>query len=515
MASSGNRLIVRNAVMIYFRMFISMVVSLYTSRVVLQVLGASDYGVYVVVGGIVTMMSFLNNALSGSTSRFLNYAMGLHDKDYLRGTFQTALLIHVIIALLIIVLSESVGLWFLNNKLVIPADRMGAAHIILQLSIITMCIGVIQGPFNACTVAHEKMDVFAYVEILNVVLKLLIVYLLETLSGDKLIIYAFLLFAVSALIMGIYVLYSKRHFSEVTLKPKYKKGLFRPMLSYSGWRFFGCFTDTVSAQGRNMILNIFWGTLLNAAAGIANTVQSVVSGFAYNIMVAFRPQIVMNYAEKNYNRMQFLMEEAFMLTNILFMLVGVPLIVECEFVLHLWLGDVPEYTVSFVRIALIASIISNNYGFEGTIIGAAGNIKLSQIIIGLLNLATLFSVYFLLRLGYNPLWAYYPLVIAYLIMFISNFILIKKYIPAIHLKTLLINGFLKDLLILIACVGCSCLICHIMPEGFLRFFVNIAANSLTIFIVGYYLVVPQSLKTELKERMMAIFKKKTDEEKDI
>ena len=487
-------------------MFISMMISLYTSRVVLQVLGVSDYGIYVLVGGVVVMFSFLNNALGGATSRFINYSMGLNNPINLKKTFRTALLSHLIITLSVFVLCETIGVWLLVNKLVIQEERMFAAHVALQFSILSMCLGILQGPFCACIIAHEKFTLYAYVEILVVILKLAIVYALLIIHADKLIVYSLLVCLVSIVSMSIYVLYSARKFREISFVPLYQKDLLYPMLSFSGWRFFGCLSYTFSAQGRNMVLNVFFGTVLNAAAGIANTIQSVVSGFAYNIMVPFRPQIVTCYAEKNYSRMQFLIEQAFAMSNLLFLLVGIPVFVECEYILHLWLVEVPAYTVSFVRVTLLTSLLSNSYGFAGTILGASGNVKLSQINIGVFNfLSVLFSYIFFLY-GFNPVWAYYPQVFVCICIFISHYYLIKKYIPVLNLRILLINGFLKDLIILICCSFALWMSCLFMESGFLRLLINAMLNILIIGIGCYYFIMTSSMKSELVNKLKAFIK---------
>lgn len=496
-----NKRIARNTIAIYLRMFISMVVSLYTSRVVLQVLGVSDYGIYVLVGGVVIMFSFLNDALGGSTSRFINYAMGLKDSQYLKKTFRTALLSHLIISLSVLILCETIGVWLLVNKLVVPEDRLFAAHIVLQFSILSMCLGILQGPYSACIIAHEKFTIYAYVEILVVVLKLAIVFALLLVNADKLIVYALLVCLVTFISVIIYVIYSARRFSEVSFIPLYQKELLYPMLSFSGWRFFGCLTDTFSAQGRNMVLNVFFGTILNAAAGLANTIQSVISGFAYNVMVPFRPQIVMCYAEKNYSRMQYLIEQAFAMSNLLFLLVGIPVFAECDYILHLWLVEVPAYTVPFVRVTLLASLICNSYGFAGTILGASGNIKLSQINIGVLNFIAIIISYLFFLYGFSPVWAYYPVVFIYLFIFIFNFYLIKKYIPALNIRSILVNGFLKDILILICCSLALWMNCLFMESGFLRLLINTILNSLIIGIGCYYFIMTSSMRLELVNKL--------------
>ena len=498
-----NKRIAKNTIAIYLRMFISILVSLYTSRVVLQVLGVSDYGIYALVGGVVMMFSFLNNALGGSTSRFINYAMGLKDKEYLKKTFRTALLSHIIIALSVLILCETIGVWMLIHKLVIPEERMFAAHVILQFSILSMCIGILQGPFTACVIAHERMDFFAYVEILIVIFKLAIVYILLIVHADKLIVYSLLVCMVTVISMMIYMSYSAKKFYEVSFVPMYQKDMLYPMLSFSGWRFFGCISATFSDQGRNILLNVFWGTILNAAAGLANTIQSVIAGFAYNVMVPFRPQIVTCYAEGEYSRMQLLCERAFAYSNLLFLLVGIPVFAECDFLLNLWLVEVPDYTSPFVRATLIAALITNNHGFLGTIIGATGNLRLSQLVAGVCCILTILFSYPFLLFGFSPIWVYYILVMFNILIFMANFCLIKKYIPSFSLKGLFVNGFLKDILIFVSSVVGVQIIFLLISPGLLRFVIVTLFNTIVIGIGCYYFLLTDTVRKELQVKLKA------------
>lgn len=252
-------------------MFLTMVVGLYTSRVVLQTLGVEDYGIYGVIGGIVAMMGFLNASMSGATSRFLTFELGRGDKERLANTFSSALIVHIIIAAIVFVVAETVGLWFLCNKLVIPENRMVAAHWVYQLSILSSMLSITQVPYNSSIIAHEKMDVYAYVEILNVTLKLLIVYLLVIGNFDKLILYAILMFTVSVIIMVVYRIYCLRRFEECKFRLFLDKDYLKPLLSFSGWDLYGNMAFSVRQQGANFLLNMFYGVVLNAAYNIATT----------------------------------------------------------------------------------------------------------------------------------------------------------------------------------------------------------------------------------------------------
>ena len=294
--SSNNKLIAKNTVMLYIRMLLSIIVSLYTSRIVLQTLGVEDYGIYGVVGGIVTMFSFLNSSMAGATSRFLTFEMGKGDEERLKSTFSSALIIHIGIALLVLILAETIGVWFLNNKLVIPEGRMDAAHWVLQFSILGMIVGFTQVPYNATIIAHEKMDIYAYVELVNVFLKLGIVYLLNIGNLDKLVLYAFLVLLVNVIVAIIYRIYCLRHYEECKFKFNFNKDISKSLLSFSLYNLFGNMGVVVNTQGTNFVINMFFGVIYNAAASIGTIVSNVVTGFASNVMTAFRPQITKSYA---------------------------------------------------------------------------------------------------------------------------------------------------------------------------------------------------------------------------
>ena len=276
-APTSNKRIAKNALMLYIRMFISMIVGLYTSRVVLATLGVEDYGIYGVVGGVVSMMGFLNASMSGATSRFLTFELGRGDMKRLADTFSSALIVHIGIAIIVFIVAETVGLWFLCNKLVIPEDRMEAAHWVYQCSILSAMLGITQAPYNASIIAHEKMGVYAYVEILNVTLKLLIVYLLVIGDFDKLKLYAVLVLAVSVLIMLIYRIYCIRMFQETHFHFVWKKDILKPLLSFSGWNLYGNLGNMFQQQGTNFVINFFFGVVMNAAMSVGLTVANTVN----------------------------------------------------------------------------------------------------------------------------------------------------------------------------------------------------------------------------------------------
>ena len=285
-------------------MAMSVVVGLYTSRVVLQTLGVEDYGIYGLIGGFVSMLGFLNTSMAGATSRFIIYDLGLDNAENLKHTFNAAFQSHLVIAFVVVLFAETFGLWFVNNHLDIPQDRFFAANCIYQLSILSAVIGITQAPYSAIILAHEQMDVYAWFEILNAVLKLFIVCLLQLASFDKLIFYGTLSFALSVLIRSIYRIYCHRFFPESHLCIEWHPQILRKMLSFTGWNLYYEASETVRLQGINILINRFFGVVLNASCGLASMVQGTCWVFGHNIIAAFRPQIIKQYAVSNYSRMQ-------------------------------------------------------------------------------------------------------------------------------------------------------------------------------------------------------------------
>lgn len=302
-ANSNNKRIAKNTLMLYFRMLIIMLVTLYTSRVVLSALGVVDYGIYNVVGGLVTMMGLLNGAMSVSTQRYLTYELGKGDMLRLKQVFSTCMTIFMILSLIVIILAETIGLWFLYNKMVIPEERMDAACYVYQFSILACILSLITNPFNATIIAHEKMDVYAYVSILEVALKLVIVYLLLVIPTDRLITYGILILASQFIVALCYIIYCWKKFSETHYHFYWDKPLFRELISYSGWNLYGSAAGLVKGQGLNILLNMFFNPAVNAARGIAYQINSAITQFFTNFYTAVRPQITKYYATGEINEM--------------------------------------------------------------------------------------------------------------------------------------------------------------------------------------------------------------------
>ncbi len=401
-----NQRMARNTAMLYFRMALMMCIALYTSRVILQALGIEDYGIYNVVGGIVILFSFINDGMTVSTQRFLSFEMGKDNHERLHEVFVTSIHIHLLISLVIVFLAETVGLWFLLEKLVIPPDRLDAAFWVYQLSIVTAVINIMSFPYNAAIIAHERMSAFAYISVLDAILKLLIVYLLMAFDYNRLVLYAILFACEKLMIRMVYNVYCVRHFKECRYSWVHNKALFKEMVSFAGWSMWGNFAYVAILQGVNILLNLFFGPVVNAARAVAIQVQGAVSQFAKNFQMAINPQITKTYASGQMAEVHSLIFLSSKITFYLLLALCIPLIVETPNILRLWLEEVPDYTVPFVRLMLLTLVMELISDPLATTIAATGKIRRYEIINGSLILLTLPIAYVALRLGGSP-WSVY------------------------------------------------------------------------------------------------------------
>lgn len=383
-------------------MILVMGVSLYTSRIVLRELGISDYGVYSLVGGFISLFGFFNAAMSSATQRYLTFDLGKKDAARLNKTFSATLSIHAAIAFLVLVLAETLGLWYVNYKMILPPDRIFAVNVVYQFSIAAALLGIIQVPYNALIIARERMNIYAYVSVFEVILKLIIVFLLVYLGNDKLITYSILTFIVALSIWIFYQIYCRKLFAESHFKFEWDKPYFKELISFSGWSLFGNIAAVARGQGSNVVLNLFFGTTVNAAYGIAAIVQGAVAGFVQNFQVAVNPQIVKQYAKGNLEEMQNLIFRSAKLSFYLLLILSIPVIINAEYILHLWLKTVPEHTVNFVKLSLIYILIDSLSYSLMIAVQATGKIKKYQIVIGTLIFLNLPVSYLFLKLKFPP-----------------------------------------------------------------------------------------------------------------
>ena len=500
----NNKRIAKNTLMLYLRMFLTMVVGLYTSRVVLQTLGVEDYGIYGVVGGIVSMMGFLNASMSGATSRFLTFELGRGNKERLGKTFSSALIVHIIIATIVFVVAETIGLWFLCNKLVIPEGRMVAAHWVYQLSILSSMLTITQVPYNSSIIAHEKMDIYAYVEILNVTLKLLIVYLLLIGNFDKLILYSILTFAVSVIIMMVYRIYCLRKFAECRFHWIWDKEYLKPLISFSGWDLYGNFCYSIRQQGAGFVLNAFYGVAINAASGIATTVQGVLLNFSNNVVMAVKPQIIKSYAKKDYENMNSLIKMGTKISFLLSLLITAPILFKIDCILELWLGIVPPEAVFMSKALLVLNMITSVNLIAIIAIHASGKMKLAGVLNGTLLLSCIPIIYILLKcdLGYKA--CYVLFVIVGVLYFALLLCVISKQVIQFEIKKYLRQA--------ISPIAITCIVSLIIadyssvlfPNNLLGVFTYTICSIVCVMVISYLITLNQKERTLVNN----IFKKK-------
>lgn len=399
---SKSNTIVKNTLFLYFRMFITMLVSLFTVRVVLKTLGVVDYGVYSVIGGVVTTLSFITDVLANASQRFFAVELGKKDNNKLRQTFGLVIVAYLFVALVVLLVGETLGVWFVNSKLDIPTDRHDAAMVVFQFSLASFIVGLIISPFNAMIIAHERMNIYAYVSILMVFLKLVIVYLLVVIPLDKLKVYALLLFLVRVAISAIYVIICRGSFPESKFVFQWDKNIFKSIFSYSSWTLLGTLAYVFNSQGLNIVFNLFFGPVANAAYSIGNNVMTTINSFASNFFVATRPAIIKSYSEGDYiytNKLFYFSSK--IIFSLLFIII-VPLFVEVDFVLKLWLGEVELYMSNFVRLMLISAIVLSVSEPITAIVQAAGKVKAYHGLVDTFTLLTLPLAYLFFKMGMNP-----------------------------------------------------------------------------------------------------------------
>lgn len=486
--SENTKRIAKNAIMLYIRMLFSMLVSLYTSRVVLNVLGVEDYGIYNVVGGFVAMFSLITNALSASVSRFLTYELGRGNIERLKEVFATSFLIQCILAGVVFVLSESIGIWFLNTQMVIPDDRIYAANWVFQASVLSLVLGLLSTPYNASIISHERMTAFAYVGMLDVVMRLLIVLFIaySSLEFDLLIIYSLLLLFEGGMLQGIYLWYCKRNFEECHLSFRFNKEYLKRMYSFAGWNFIGSSSGLLKDQGVNILLNLFTGPVVNAARGIATSVNLAVYSFAGNFMITLNPQITKSYASNDREYVFSLVKRGTRFSYYIVLLLILPIIFETDFILTLWLNHFPNHTVNFIRLILcllLCDILSHTLI---TLQLATGKIRNYQIVVGGMQLMNFPLSYFCLKIGFPP---ESTLLIA---IFISIFCLMLRLLFLRRMTGLSIKGYLYDVCLnvfivtIVASVLPAIVYCCLI-DGWLRFLLIIFVAMISVFLSVYFI----------------------------
>lgn len=495
----SNKRIAKNTILLYCRTLITMVIALYTSRVVLNALGVEDYGIYNVVGGVVAMFSVFSASLSSSISRFITFELANGDIEKLKRIFSTSINIQIGISLFILILGETLGLWFLNTTLNISADRIVAANWVFQCSILSFIVNLISIPYNACIIAHERMNTFAYISIFEAGLKLGVAFLLLLSPFDKLIVYSILLLCVALLIRLIYGVYCRKHFYECHYVRCFDRPVFKEMTGFAGWNFFGNTAYILNVQGVDMLINIFFGVSLNAARGITTQVQNAVMQFVNNFTVAINPQITKSYAIGDRLNMFNLICRGARFSYFLLLIFVIPIVCEADYILKLWLKTVPEYTTRFLQLTLFGALMTILGNSMLTGISATGDIKKYQIWVTIVGCLVFPLTWCAFKLGMSPEITYIIYILVYFLLIFVRLIIIHE---KLNFPMVL---FLKDV---ICRIGIVTILSFVIPillvitldEGFYRFII-VCISSIT-FTMGFIVLLGLQ-KTERK----SIFRK--------
>lgn len=474
--------VAKNTMYLFVRMIFVMGISLFTSRVILQTLGVDDYGTYNVVGGVVVFFSFLKSAMTNATYRYIAFALGEGDEQKLSRTFSMAINAHLIIAALLLVLSETIGLWFLNTHLVFPEGRLLAANIAYQFSLLTFLLSVIQTPYNSCIIAHEHMSFFAVTSVWEVVLKLLVVFALLWLPGDNLVNYSWLLAAVALFLLVWYKIYCAKHFVESRYKKYWDKGMLGEMLKYSGWSVLVNGADVTVSQSIVFFFNIFFGVAANAALGVANTVNASLTQFLGNFSQAFNPQIIKSYAEKDMEYFYKLIYSTSKISYFLLLLVSFPVVANIDFILKIWLGVVPEGTGLFILVIMLYSLIDAYSAPLVTSVHATGKLRTHQIMVSAIKLLNIPLAYLVLWLGCDAWTALGIKAALNLVCSIVRPIYMKRLIH-LPLGVYTRKVFMPILLVSIFSLPLPIYLCTLYDEGWLKLVVT---SSAFVLIMGIF-----------------------------
>ena len=503
---SNNKRIAKNTLMLYFRTILVMLVTLYTSRVVLEQLGVEDYGIYNVVGGLVAMFSILSGSLSAAISRFLTFELGKGNIERLKTVFSTSLNVQLLIAVVIVIALELVGVWFLNNKMEIPHDRLPAANMVLHISMLTFLVNLISVPYNAAIIAHERMSAFAYVSLLEAALKLGVVYLLSLVSFDKLPTYAFLLFGVALIIRLIYGTYCSRNFEECKYQFKIDKPLLKEMFAFAGWNFIGSSSGVLKTQGVNILLNMFFGTVVNAAQGIAMQVNSAVNSFVQNFIMAMNPQITKSYARGDISYMTQLVFSGSRYGFYLLLLLSMPILIETKQILSLWLTVVPDHTVNFVRLVLVESLVATLSYPITTAMNSTGKIRNYQIVVGGAYLLNVPIAYAVLKLGFASESVFIVAVLLTILALCCRFIFFKQ--MELSVIDFIKQVGIKVIIILILSSLVPIALYYYMPTGILRFISVLILGSISSISFIYLFGINKSEREIVKQQIRKITSKR-------
>ena len=485
--ASDSKRLAKNTILLYGRTLLVMLITLYTSRVVINALGVDDYGISNIVGGFVGFFSIISGTLVATTQRYLNFELGKTDGAQPQKIFGASMCIHILLAIILLVVLESAGFWFLNSRLNIPLDRLYAANWVFQFSILAFLVSILSTPYTAVIIAHEKMSAFAYISLLDVSLKLLVAYLISCTNWDKLIVYSFLMLCIALTDQLVYWIYAKKYFNEARFSIVKDKVLYKEMFGFAGMNFIGAFASILANQGLDIVLNLFFGVAINAARGISNQILNAVIRFVNDFMTALNPQITKEYASGNYKQSRILCLRGSKFAFFLMMIFAVPLFFRIPYILEIWLGNYPDYTILFVRCAFIFSLMTLLSNSLITEILATGNLTTTTIWIGAIRLLILPIVYIVFKTGCGPEYGYFTLIG---IEIISLFVRLR--ILEVITKMSFIREFLSTVLVRVLCVlsiviFTNYLISSLIPnnfEGLVVYGILSCILSITVITIG-------------------------------
>jgi len=500
--------VMRNTALLYFRMALMMCINLYTSRVVLQVLGVEDYGIFYVVWGLVYILNFINASMTASTQRFLTFELGTGNKKRLHEVFITSVHIHLIISLFLILISETGGVWFLLEKMVIPEERMTAAIWCFQLSLVTAVAEVMSCPYRSVIIAREKMSTFAYISILDAFLKLAIVGLLLLTSYDLLIMYAILYAGEKFLVRQVYNIYCTRHFEECHYQWFFDRTLFRKMSSFAGWSMVENLAYVLYTQGLNMLLNVFFGPVANAAQAAASQARNAIGQFSRNFQMAINPQITKSYAAEQLHEMHLLIFRGSRLTFCLLLILCLPLMVEAQMVLGLWLKEVPEGTAGFLRLLLVVLIVQQMTSPLIAAVSATGDIKKYEIISGGLMISVVPVAYLVLKMGGAPWTVFVVYLLISLIAYIATLYIVLPKI-SLSIKDYIINVFTPCALVFALSVITPIVMKLVATPSMLFSFLTIGVTIVCTGLFCYFIGLDKEMRILVKEKTISKFIKKS------
>lgn len=498
--SVGNRQIAKNSLMLYVRMVFLMLVNLYTARIVLQSLGVENYGIYNAVGGFVAMFSILSTSLSTAISRFLTYTLGENDDVKLKRVFSTSVIIQMILGSLLLIVAETIGLWFLNSKMTIPVGKEFAANCVFQLSTLTFIVNLLSVPYNSVLIAHERMSAFAYIGIFEGLATLAIAFLIRISPMDVLIFYAILMCCVALLTRLIYGMYCKKHFQECRFRWQWDTSLVKIMFGFAGWNFIGTTSGVLRSQGINMLYNIYVGPIANAAYGLSMQVLNAVNRFSGNFYTAVQPQITKSFAMADKERSFYLVCTSSRLAFFLLMLIVLPLFWETEFLLSMWLVDVPRYTVYFTRIVLVFCLTESFSQPLIYLMLADGRIRNYQIVVGGLCLLNFPVAWILLYCGFTPVYAQMTLVLFSVITLFVRLVMLSS-MTGFPVYRFLKETLCKVLFVIAISSIAPYMVSHYAGQGFLRLIANVLVTELVAIAMIVAFGLSKSEKAFLKSKL--------------